>query len=125
MSQKNFVLLKFLFLSKNYFIQNIYPLAILKYTPIILCANCESYFFDKTSKKTETKKFIKKTKYTFSQLSETIDYRKIIKYSCRVIDIHGADSLRKDNNKKYSLSLNEEIVHQVLLYGQSMASTAI
>lgn len=63
---------------------------------------------------------------TISQLSEQYNIEKsIIKYFCRLIDVHGIDILRKSKNTRYSLSLKEEIVQQVLLYDQSVTSTAI
>ena len=39
--------------------------------------------------------------------------------------MHGIDILRKSKNTRYSLSLKEEIVQQVLLHNQSVTSTAI
>lgn len=63
---------------------------------------------------------------TISQLSEQYNIEKsIIKYFCRLIDVHAIDILRKSKNTRYSLSLKEEIVQQVLLHNQSVTSTAI
>lgn len=59
-------------------------------------------------------------------MSEQYNIEKsIIKYFCRLIDVHDIDILRKSKNTRYSLFLKEEIVQQVLLYDQSVTSTAI
>lgn len=59
-------------------------------------------------------------------MSEQYNIEKsIIKYFCRLIDVHGIAIFRKSKNTRYSLSLKEKIVQQVLLYDQSVTSTAI
>ena len=52
---------------------------------------------------------------SFSKLSKEYNIRKDnIQYLCRLIDRHGIDILRKDKNIKYSKTLKEEIINQVL-----------
>lgn len=48
-----------------------------------------------------------------------------IEYLVRLIDQHGTDILRKNENKYYPPELKQEIINQVLIYNRPIVSTAL
>lgn len=96
--------------------------------PIIWTKIMEVHFYmAKLTREQKIEIYEKRKKgISFSKLSKEYNIRKDnIQYLCRLIDRHGIDILRKDKNIKYSKTLKEEIINQVLIHHQSRTSTAI